>query len=325
MRSIESDLKSGRFKQIYLLYGVESYLVRYYKHQLVRRILGEADEMNFSRFEGRNVEEADIVEAVNTLPFFADCRVILVEATGFFDRKCEKLCALCDDIPDTSFLIFAEEKVDKRKALYKKVAKVGGIEEMKRPDERYLANWMMSRVRRAGLNMTRPAWNEFLMRTNDSMDNMSNEMDKLIAYCKDKEVIEKEDVDAICLNWLEGRIVEALASRDGRRAFALYRDMLMLREDPLHILYVLRSQFLRLMLLKEMDLRHEGDQAITERIGIPKYYLGKNRHLANNFTPLQLRNAVIDAGSLEADMKTGRIPMPIAVELLMTKYLQDPQ
>ena len=48
------------------------------------------------------------------------------------------------------------------------------------PDERMLTSWMMARVKAAGKTMTRDAWNEFFERSNDSMDHMDMEMEKLL-------------------------------------------------------------------------------------------------------------------------------------------------
>ena len=43
MKSLNEDLKTGQFKQIYLLYGEESYLKRQYRERLVRAMIPEGD------------------------------------------------------------------------------------------------------------------------------------------------------------------------------------------------------------------------------------------------------------------------------------------
>ena len=323
MRSIESDIKNNQLKHIYLLYGEEAYLVRRYKHALIEALLPEADEMNFSRFQGKDIDEDLLIETANTLPFFSACRVLLIEDTGLLGQKTTRLGELFDDLLDTTYLIFVEEKVDKRLSLYKKIAKVGGIEEMTMPDERFLAGWMVRRVKKAGLAITKAAWEEFFLRAGDSMDNMSNEMDKLIAYCEGKDAIQREDVDAICMNWLEGKVfalIEAIAARQAAQAMALYRDMLLLHEEPMKILAIMRSQFVRLYLLKDMDRHRESERDISARTRIPVYYLRKNRQLAANFSAKELGALLIEAGNLEADMKTGRIDKQIGLEMLIAKY-----
>lgn len=323
MRTIDSDLRSKSFKHIYLLYGSESYLIRYYRNALIKALLPEDDGMNLTRFTDKDFDEPSVIEACDTMPFFAECRVILCDNSGCFDRKSEQLSAYLDNIPETAYLIFAETKVDKRKSMYKKVKKYGDVEELGMPDEETLKKWMLKRVKAAGLNIMKSAWSSFYARTSDSMDNMSNEMDKLIAYCNDCEVITEEDVNAICMNWLDDKVyamIEAIADKDPARAAGLYRDMLLLHERPIAILARLRSQFARLLTLKEMSFRREPDSAITKATRIPGYYLERNRSLAGNFTTDQLCALLSDADDLDGAIKTGRINEHTGLEMLMAKY-----
>mgnify|MGYP002243766375 CR=1 FL=1 len=42
MKSLNEDLKTGQFKQIYLLYGEEAYLKKQYRDRLTKALLPEA-------------------------------------------------------------------------------------------------------------------------------------------------------------------------------------------------------------------------------------------------------------------------------------------
>ena len=48
MKAIDEDIKSGQFKNVYLLYGDEAYLKKQYKDKLVKALVAEGDTMNFS-------------------------------------------------------------------------------------------------------------------------------------------------------------------------------------------------------------------------------------------------------------------------------------
>ena len=45
MKSLNEDLKTGQFKQIYLLYGEEAYLKKLYKNRFVKAMVPEGDTM----------------------------------------------------------------------------------------------------------------------------------------------------------------------------------------------------------------------------------------------------------------------------------------
>ena len=91
MKTIDEDIKSRNFKQIYLLYGTEAYLKKQYKDKLKNAMAAPDDTMNFTRFEGKNINPKEVIDLAETLPFFADKRVILIEDSGFFKSSCEDL------------------------------------------------------------------------------------------------------------------------------------------------------------------------------------------------------------------------------------------
>lgn len=47
--------------------------------------------MNFSSFEGDGINQKEIIDLAETLPFFADKRVILIEDSGIFQRQAMNL------------------------------------------------------------------------------------------------------------------------------------------------------------------------------------------------------------------------------------------
>ena len=79
MKSLNEDLKTGQFKQIYLLYGEEAYLKKLYKNRFVKAMVPEGDTMNYRYFEGKNTNPKEIIDLAETLPFFAERRLIVLE------------------------------------------------------------------------------------------------------------------------------------------------------------------------------------------------------------------------------------------------------
>ena len=88
--------------------GEEAYLKHQYKNKLKNALLPEDDTMNFSRFEGKGTEIPKVIDLAETMPFFADRRVILLENTGFFKNKADALADYMGSLPDYLVLIFVE-------------------------------------------------------------------------------------------------------------------------------------------------------------------------------------------------------------------------
>ena len=76
MQVLKQDIKSNEYKRIYLLFGEEQFLVNSYKKQLRNAITGD-DTINFSLYEGKDILQHDIIQSADTMPFFADRRLVM--------------------------------------------------------------------------------------------------------------------------------------------------------------------------------------------------------------------------------------------------------
>ena len=93
MKSLNEDMKTGNFRPVYLMYGDEAYLKNQYKNRLRKAILQSDDTINFTSYEGRGTDVKQLIDQAETMPFFADHRVIQVENSGFFKNALAYFCA----------------------------------------------------------------------------------------------------------------------------------------------------------------------------------------------------------------------------------------
>lgn len=323
MKSIDEDIKNGQFKKLYLLYGDEDYLKKQYRDKLLHALVAEGDTMNFAKYDGQNVSVGELIDLAETLPFFAERRVILVTDSGFFKSSEEQLALYFSEIQDTTCMIFVESEVDKRSKTYKAAVKAGSAVDFSMPDERMLTSWMMARMKQAGKTMTQEAWTEFFDRTNDSMDHMNLEMEKLLSYVYDKDCISLADVEAICTKQMHSKVfdmISFIASKNLPKVLELYHDMLAAKEPPIRILALIIRQFDQMYLMKDMASQGMNVSTIASKLGSRDFIVRKNLGLARNFTMEQIRALLEDAADLDERAKTGRINDRMAVELLMVQY-----
>ena len=131
MKTIDNDIKTGQLKQVYLLYGEEQYLIRQYRDKLKKAMVAEDDTMNFSSFEGNDINQKEIIDLAETLPFFADRRMILIEDSGLFKKSAEELADYMASVPETTCFVFVEKEIDKKTKMYKAVNKIGNDRPMR--------------------------------------------------------------------------------------------------------------------------------------------------------------------------------------------------
>lgn len=323
MKMLAEDIKNGSFKSSYLLYGEEAYLRTQYKNRLKNALADPSDTMNFSRFEGKGIDPAEIISLAETLPFFAERRLILIEDSGFFKNKCDELADYLPNMPDTTCLLFVETEVDKRNRLYKAVQKYGRVTEFQLQDERTLMKWILGTLKKENKKITESTLQLFLERTGSDMENIHMELEKLLSYTIGRAVITSEDVEEICTMQTTGQIFEmirAIAEKKQRLALDLYYDLLALKEPPMRILFLIARQFNQLLLVKSLTAKGMDRASVASKAQVAPFIAGRLMTQAKSFTMQQLRNAVQDCVDAEEAVKTGRMTDVLSVEILIVKY-----
>lgn len=155
MKKLNEDFKSGKFEQVYLLYGEEGYLKKQYKKRFIKAMIPEGDTMNYAHYEGKNIPVKEVIDLAETMPFFAEKRLIVFENTGFFKTAAgAELADYIKEMPETTYFIFVEEEVDKRNKLYKAVNTKGYAAALTMQDEEVLKRWIGQILRREGKEMS---------------------------------------------------------------------------------------------------------------------------------------------------------------------------
>ena len=225
-------------------------------------------------------------------------------------------------IPETTFFIFIENEVDKRGKLYKTVKAKGYIAELGAQDENTLRKWVSGLIRKEKKEMSQPDIAYFLNKVGTDMENITKELEKLFCYCLDRNVIAREDVDAICVTQITNHIfdmVNAVAAKDQKRALDLYYDLLALKEPPMRILALMSKEYRDLFHVKELSRQGFGRKDIASKAGLHPFVAGKYMDLAKRFQPGELRKVMEESADLEQRVKTGLITDTLAVELFIVK------
>ena len=204
MKTIDEDIRSGNLKQIYLLYGTEDYLKRQYRDKLKNALTAAGEDsgmggmlsggdgdMNFNRFEGKDINPKQVIDLAETLPFFAERRVILIENSGFFKNACDELAEYLAQPAASTYFVFVEEEVDKRSKMYKAVKNAGKIVEFATQTEELITRWVLARLKKEGKNITGSVMQLFLSKTGSDMGNIDRELEKLICKIYEDHVLGK--------------------------------------------------------------------------------------------------------------------------------------
>jgi len=323
MKRIDEDIKANSYKNVYLIYGEEDYLKNQYKNKLIKALVSDGDNMNFSKYDADNLDVPRIIDLAETMPFFAEHRVILITDSGLMKKSDEAMADYLSNVAAGTIFIFVESEVDKRAKTFKAAKGYERDIEFVMPDENLLTRWMGAKIKAAGKTMKSDAWAEFLNRTDESMDNMDKEFEKLISYVGDRPEITLADVTAICVPKVETKIFDmlnAIAAKDTKAAMDLYNDMLAAKEPPMRILFMIVKQFRQMRVIKELAGHGENITSIAAKTGMRDFAIKRMASLSKNFTVKDIDNLLSEACELEQRVKTGRLDENLAVELIMMKY-----
>ena len=345
-RQFNEQLKSGDFKQVYLLCGEQAYLRLQNKDKLVKALLGDGDAMNLSRYSGADVTARELIEMAQTLPFFADRRVIVLENTGLLSPKtaaksvtgskssssiaeeADRIADFVPQIPDTTSIVWVEENVDKRGRLYKAIAKsqkekAGEILEGMTPDEGDLRAWAAGYFRKSGLQISGRALALFLEYTGEDMQNIAGEAEKLCCYCMGMKEVTEQSIRDVTSPRIKDRIfdmIEAIALRDQKKALGIYMELCALRTAPQVILSLMRRQFDQLVKIRELSGRMP-DSEIARLVGVPSFVISKKYKPAlRMYSSAELLEALEECIAADYESKSGKIDAGIAAEMIIVRH-----
>lgn len=323
MKSLNEDIKTGQFKSVYLLYGEEAYLKKQYKDRMIKAVIPDGDTMNYAYYEGKGINPAELIDLAETMPFFAERRLIVVENSGFFKNATPELADYIKGMPDTACMIFLENEVDKRGKMFRAVKDIGYISEMERQDEKTLLYWIAGQIKREGKQIKESAARYLVARAGTDMELLEKELEKLFSYTLGRNEITAADIEAVCTTQIANKIfdmVEAVAAKQQKKALDYYYDLLALKEPPMRILYLLSRQFRLLLEVKEL-MRQGYDKAqIAKTTKLHPFAVGKYMKQCKDFSGSQLRSIMEEAAEYEELVKTGRLNDRMSVELFIVKY-----
>jgi DNA polymerase-3 subunit delta len=334
MKRVAQDIKSGQFSHVYLLYGEEAYLRKQYRDNLRNALVFPDDSMNCTVYSGEGINVNEVVDMAGTMPFFAERRVIVIEDSGWLKPKKGKsdtdegtknqngkLDELIKNIPDTTYIIFVEEAVDKRSRLFKAITSKGYAALCEMQDEEMLKKWVLGLLKKENKLITGDALELLLDKTGTNMENIKREVEKLICYKYYDEGITTEDVELLCVEQIQNQIfdmVEAVAAKEQKKALELYYNLIALKEAPVKILALISRQFNMLLQVREMNRKGYPESEIASKTGLNAYYL-KKKYIpqSKQFTIIQLEEALRSCVEAEENIKMGRMSDTLSVELII--------
>ena len=305
---------------MYLLYGEEDYLRKQYRDKLKTALVEEGDTMNYQYYEGKDIRIGEIIDLAETLPFFSDRRVIVLENSGFCKSGGDALAEYLKTPSESVVFILVETQIDKRCRLFKTIKDGGRVCEFAPQNEMTLKRWIYSLAKQDNKAVDEGTINHFLEKTGTEMSNIRTEWEKLMCYCMGRDVVTTADIDEVCTQRVSNRIFEmvaAIAEKRQKEALDMYHDLLTLKEPPMGILALISRQFNLMLQVKELQKKSLPSKVIAEKVGLAPFIVQKYEKQAARFKMKELKEALEACVEADEAVKTGRLNDVLSIELLI--------
>ncbi|HSX24128.1 MAG TPA: DNA polymerase III subunit delta [Candidatus Saccharimonadales bacterium] len=290
---------------IITLAGNNSFLLQQELHLLTSEFVKEYTDMGLERFDGEEAEFDRMREALESLPFLASKKLVVLRAPSAnkeFVEKAEKLLA---EVPETTDVIIYEPKLDKRSVYYKFLKKKTGYKEFSELDEYGLSRWLGERAKTKGGSLNSGDTKYLIERLGANQQLLSNELDKLLAY---NPAITRESINMLTEPNPQStvfQLMDAAFAGNKKQVLKLYQEQRASKVEPQQIIALLAWQLHILAVVKTAGERSDRDIAAEAKIN--PYVVGKSRAIARNLSLARLKELVSQLTELDLQLKTTAI------------------
>lgn len=323
MKRVLEHIKEHNYKNLYLFYGKEKYLAAQTRDKLKEALIPAGDTMNYSYFEGKKTDLPEILELMQTMPFFHDHRLLVLDQTELGKKSSDDFLNALKEIPETTILLIIEDEVDKRSKIYKYISKQGCAVSFETPKEKELILWIAQMLKKEQKKMTQKDIQLFLYKTGHDMFTIKNELEKLTAYTKGREVIGADDLEALTTSQTTNQIfvmLEAIAKKQRDTVLRLYYDLIELKESPFGILALLVRQCNQLLQTQSLLEAGKSQGEMAKELKVPPFVAGKLKQQVRLFKREDLYAMLQKCAATDEGIKTGKITDRIGVELLLVEF-----
>lgn len=257
----------------------------------------------------------NIIEEASMISLFGDTKLILINATFKEDIDVDKLEEYLKHYNNNTYIVFmSNDKVDTRRKLYKLIDKYGTIEEVN-SDNNYIRSYIKEYIKDYKIDI-----NYFLSKVSDNLDNIKNELDKLMLYKMEDKNITNKDIDDLVIPNIEEDIfalTDSVITNNIDKSITLYNKFMEKNYEPIYIIGLLGNQFTLLYQVKKLYNMGKNNNEIASILGVHPYRVKLAIQNSYYYTEEDLIKYIYKLGNLDKDIKTGNIDKTLGLELFL--------
>ena len=286
---IIADIHNKKYAPIYFLMGEEPYFIDVISDTIEDEVLDETEKaFNQIVVYGRDVDIDTVATHAKSFSMMGGYMVVIVKEAQDL-KNIEDFEKYLDVIPPTTILVFdyKYKKLDKRRALAKKIDKMGVLFESKKLYESNIPGWIQSYLSEKGYTITPKATQMLTDFLGTDLHKVRNELDKLIIALPKSKKIDDADVErniGISKDYNVFELQNAIGRRDIMRANQIvnyFGDNG--KDNPLLVTAIsLYGYFTKI--LKVHYATDPSQNALASALGVNPFFVRDYQLAARNFS-----------------------------------------
>ena len=284
---------------------------------LTQQFLDEQGDMALEKLDGEEASFERIQEALQSLPFLASKKMVILRAPSANKQFTEHAERLLQELPETTDVILVEPKLDKRSSYYKLLKKVTDFQEFAELDRAGLARWLVTAAKAQGGSLSQGDASYLVDRAGASQQLLQHELEKLVLY---NPSISRASIELLIEPTPQSTVFELLEAAfagNTKRAMQLYDEQRALKVEPQQIIAMLAWQLHILALIKAAGNR-APDQVAREGKVNP-FVVRKSSAVARTLSGPKLKALIGDLLTIDRRLKRESIDADEALQNYLLK------
>lgn len=327
-KNIDTKLDS-----IYLLYGEEQYLIEMTVNKIKKKFGEKILGINYILIDETNID--DLISNIEIPAFGYDKKLIIVKNSGLFKKDGRKKSASpvqekfaeyiknnYDLIEESVILVFIELELDKN-IVYDELAQKGSICKIEELKPIQLVKKLKQICNLYKVNCDETTLNYLIETSGTNLQNLINEIRKLIEYAGENGTITLEDVNSLSIKQMESVVFELtdnLATKKIDKALEVLDNLIYQKEPHQKILITLYNHFKKIYLCNEA-VKYNKDIVTSLNLKPNQTFLvSKYKKQASYFKNNELKELLRALIDLDYNSKNGKIDIDVGLRSILCNY-----
>lgn len=264
-------------KNFYLLYSSDGAILNKEINDLEKKLdISDNDIIYY------NIDNIDgIINEASTIGMFSLNKFIIINMDSYFkDKKDIPNINLLENYFDSynsnSYLVFVcnSDSIDSRKKIVNLIKKYGIVKKLEVNDN-YLNDYVNNYLKDNGYKINNGDVVYFINRVGNNINNVTNELDKLMLYKINDKIINRNDIDLLTVENIDDSIydlVNCILKNDNEKAIKLYNNFIDNGMDVNQIVAIIAAQIRLLYQVKRLYNSGKSNDEIAKILEFKSVY-----------------------------------------------------